>query len=79
MEAWFSGQLWWVWALVLGALLFLPVRRLIWMMTANRAARRAGSLDDTELTRLKRRASVTAILVCYVFAVLYAYAIIRVP
>ena len=75
----FSGDFWWLWALVLGALLFLPVRRLIWMMSANRAARRAGPLDDEELARLKRRAGVTAFLLCYFFAVLYAYAIIRTP
>jgi hypothetical protein len=31
------------------------------------------------LARLKRRAGVTAFLVCYVFAVLYAYTIIRTP
>ena len=75
----FSGDFWWAWALVLGGLLFLPVRRLIWMMSANRAARRAGPVSEEELARLKRRAGVTAFLLCYIFAVLYAYAILRTP
>jgi hypothetical protein len=80
MDDLFSGDLWWLWALVLGAVLFLPVRRLIWMMSANRAARKTGERpDEAQLARLKRRAGVTAFLVCYVFAVLYAFAIIRTP
>lgn len=80
MDTLFFADLWWLWALVLGALLFLPVRRLIWMMSANRAARKTGEQPNEEdLARLKRRAGVTAFLVCYVFAVLYAYAIIRTP
>jgi hypothetical protein len=80
MDNLFSADLWWLWALVLGALLFLPVRRLIWMMSANRAARKTGERPgEEELARLKRRAGVTAFLVCYVFAVLYAYTIIRTP
>jgi hypothetical protein len=80
MDDMLSEDLWWLWALVLGAILFFPVRRLIWMMSANRAARKTGERpSEQELDRLKRRAGFTAFLVCYVFAALYAYAIIRTP
>ena len=48
------------------------MRQLIWALTVRRAESKApGSVDGTESERLKRRASVTAGLLCLVFAVFY--------
>ena len=70
----FAAENWWIWGLILGLVLFIPVRRLIWMMAANRAARRSGGpVDDATMARLRRRSAVTAALLCYLFALGYAY------
>jgi len=68
----FSADYWIVWGVLLALVLFVPVRRIIWMMTVNRAARKR-DVDDAEKQRLRRRAGFTAALTCYVFAMLYAY------
>lgn len=74
MEQLFSQEYWFFWAVVLGVALFVPVRSLIWMMSVNRAAKKAGgTIDDDVKQRLKRKASVTAGLLCFVFAILYTY------
>ncbi len=70
MEAIFSERYLLLWALVLGLALFLPVRRLIWVLYMRRA-HRLGEPDESEGLRLKRRATATAVLICLVFAVLY--------
>ena len=68
----FNPDYWILWGVLLALVLFLPVRRVIWMMAANRAARK-GDVDEAEKRRLYRRAGFTAALTCYVFAMLYAY------
>ena len=74
METLFTADYAWLWAIVLATALFFPARRLIWMMSVNRQARKTGAdVDDAERQRLRRRAGVTAALVCYLFAFLYAY------
>jgi hypothetical protein len=65
-----SPDYWWLWALVLGLALFIPVRRLIWILMVRRAERKAPA-DESERLRLRRRAGVTAGLLCFVFAVIY--------
>ena len=59
-----------LWALLLGAALFYPVRQLIWVLSMRRAQRH-GEPDEAEGRRLKRRATATAILLCLVFSALY--------
>jgi len=59
-----------LWALALAAALFLPVRRLIWVLYVRRAEREA-PIDEAARARLKGRAGFTAALLCLVFAVLY--------
>ena len=72
MAEFFSSQYIVLWMLLLAALLFLPVRQLIWVMTVRRAERKLGSAtDEAERLRLKRRAGVTAALLCFVFSALY--------
>jgi len=62
----------WIWTAALAVALFFPVRHLIWVMAVRRAQRRSGQLPDEELRQaLKRRAAVTAGLLCLVFAAAY--------
>lgn len=68
----FSPQYWLLWAAILAVALFFPVRQLIWVLYVRRAQNAQGTeLDEAETERLKRRASVTAALLCLVFSVLY--------
>jgi hypothetical protein len=74
VEMMISPEYRWLWAAALGAALFFPVRQLIWVMAVRREQRRQqGQLPD-EPTRagLKSRSSVTAALLCLVFAAVYS-------
>ena len=70
MEAFFTKDYVLLWALALGFALYLPVRHLIWVVYVRRAVRKA-EIDEAERARLKKRAGVTASLICFVFAYLY--------
>lgn len=70
MEALFTRDYYLVWALALAALLFFPVRHLLWVLYVRRASR-TGTIDSLEQQRLKRRAAITSALLCFVFSVLY--------
>lgn len=74
MQQLFSPQFQWLWTLVLGAALFLPVRQLIWALSVRREERKLGKPTDEDRRRaLKRRASFTAFLLCFIFAVAYVH------
>lgn len=61
-----------LWTLLLAVALFYPVRQLIWALSVRREERSTGGpLDEIRRSVLKRRASMTAALLCFVFAVLY--------
>ncbi len=77
MAALFSSEYSWLWAVALGFALFLPVRQLIWVLSVRRAERRDGATDEATRARLRRRASVTAGLLVFVFAVFYANHLFR--
>ena len=70
MANFFSADYQYLWAAVLALALFLPVRRLIWILLVRRAERSA-QIDDAEKQRLRQRAAVTAVLLCFVFSFLY--------
>ena len=70
MEKFASPDYLWIWALLLGGALYYPVRQLIWALQVRRAER-DGKRDEERRSALKRRASVTSILLCFVFAFLY--------
>ena len=70
MEALFTKDYLPLWALLLGVALFFPVRQLIWVLYMRRAHRR-GEPDETEGKSLRKRATVTAVLLCLVFSLLY--------
>ena len=71
MEVLFTKDYMLFWAAVLALALFIPVRQLLWVLYMRRAQRKA-EVDEQESRRLKRRAAVTAGLLCFVFSVLYA-------
>lgn len=59
-----------LWAAVLAAALFLPVRNLIWALLVRRARSKA-EIDEAESYRLRRRAGATAALLSFVFSVFF--------
>lgn len=69
----------WLWTLALGAGLYFPVRKLIWVMTVRRAERRHGPVDDAKRESLRTRAYVTAALLCFIFAVVYTNTLFQTP
>ena len=78
MAEFFSSQYIVLWILLLAALLFLPVRQLIWVMMVRRAERKlGGQTDEAERLRLKRRAGVTAALLSFVFSALYVVTLFK--
>ncbi len=73
MATLFTAEFAWLWAVVLMAALFWPVRQLIWVLQVRRAEQRDGPADETRRAVLKRRAGVSSALLCFVFSALYAY------
>ena len=72
MEALFTKDSAILWAVVPTLALFIPVRQLIWVLYMRRAQRQIGERpDEAEASRLKKRAGVTAALLCFVFSFLY--------
>ncbi len=80
MESILSEDYMWLWAAALAVALFFPARRLIWMMSVNRAARKLGKPDigEEERQRLRKRAGITAALACYIIALLYTWTLFKV-
>jgi hypothetical protein len=71
MAALFSPEYKWLWMIGLGGALFFPVRQFIWVMSVRRVERRTGPTDEAIRESLKRRATFTSVLLCFVFAVTY--------
>lgn len=71
MASLFAPEYVWLWAVALGVALFFPVRRLIWVISVRRLERRHGPSDEAQRQSLKKRAGVTAALLCFLFAVFY--------
>jgi len=73
MEALFTSEYSSLWAILLAAALFIPVRQLIWVMTVRRALRKGGEekVGAAERQRLKKRAGVTSALLCLLLSFAY--------
>ena len=56
-----------LWTLAMAAALYLPVRRLIWVLYVRRAERDGEESSDEERLALKKRAGISALLLCFVF------------
>lgn len=77
MEDLFTGRYQLFWAVALAGLLFLPVRKLVWVLSVRRAERDGAKTSDEERRRLRRRSSVTAGLLVFVFSYFYTFQLFR--
>jgi len=60
-----------IWILLLSAVLFFPVRKLIWVLYVRKKQKTQQSVSEEEKIGLKKRATFTAILLCIVFSYIY--------
>jgi len=59
------------WIIFLSTVLFFPVRKLIWVLYVRRKQKTQQTVSDEEKISLKKRATITAILLCIVFSYIY--------
>ena len=60
-----------LWIILLSAVLFFPVRKLIWVLYVRKKQKTQQSVSEEEKIGLKKRATFTAILLCIVFSYIY--------
>jgi len=60
-----------VWVLLLSFVLFFPVRKLIWVLLVRKKQKIEKLVSDEEKKNLKKKATLTSILLCFVFSYLY--------
>ncbi len=68
-----------LWTFAMAAALYLPVRRLIWVFYVRRAEKDGEERSDEERLSLKKRAGMTALLLCFVFSYFYVAHLFRGP
>ena len=59
------------WVLTLSAVLFFPVRKLIWVLYVRKKQKSQKIVSDEEKKGLKKRATFTSVLLCIVFSYIY--------
>ena len=60
-----------LWIILLTTALFFPVRKLIWVLYVRKKQKTQQSVSEEEKNSLKKRATLTAILLCVVFSYVY--------
>ena len=60
-----------LWIILLSAVLFFPVRKLIWVLYVRKKQKTQQSVSEEEKIGLKKRATFTAILMSIVFSYIY--------
>ena len=60
-----------LWIILLSTFLFFPVRKLIWVLYVRKKQKTQQSVSEEEKINLKKRATITAILLCIVFSYIY--------
>ena len=60
-----------IWVVVLSSALFFPVRQLIWVLYVRKKQKSQKTVSDDEKINLKKRATLTSVLLCIVFSYLY--------
>ena len=60
-----------IWITLLSLTLFFPVRQLIWVLYVRKKQKTQQSVSEEEKNILKKRATLTSILLCIVFSYLY--------
>lgn len=65
---------------VLAALLFVPVTRLVWVLSVRRLERKTGTvLDETQRAGQLRRARLVALILVILFSLLFNLAMLGAP
>ena len=59
------------WIILLSTVLFFPVRKLIWVLYVRKKQKTQKSVSESEKISLKKRATITAVLLCIVFSYIY--------
>ena len=60
-----------LWIVLLSIVLFFPVRKLIWVLYVRKKQKTQQSVSEEEKNSLKKRATLTAALLCIVFSYVY--------
>ena len=60
-----------LWIILLSTVLFFPVRKLIWVLYVRKKQKAQQSVSEEEKISLKKRATITALLLCIVFSYMY--------
>ncbi len=60
-----------IWVVLLSVALFFPVRKLIWVLYVRKKQKSQQTVSEEERKVLKKRATLTSILLCIVFSYLY--------
>ena len=60
-----------IWVLLLSIVLFFPVRKFIWVLYVRKKQKTQQSVSDEEIKSLKKKATFTSILLCFVFSYVY--------
>jgi len=60
-----------LWIILLSTVLFFPVRKMIWVLYVRKKQKTQQSVSEEEKSVLKKRATLTAILLCVVFSYVY--------
>ena len=60
-----------LWVLLLSLVLFFPVRQLIWILYVRKKQKTQKDVSEAEKKSLKKRATLTSILLSVVFSYLY--------
>ena len=60
-----------LWIILLSTVLFFPVRKLIWVLYVRKKQKIQQSVSEEEKNSLKKRATLTAVLLCIVFSYVY--------
>ena len=59
------------WVIILSIALFFPVRQLIWVLYVRKKQKSQKTVSEDEKINLKKRATLTSVLLCVVFSYLY--------
>ena len=60
-----------IWIVALSLALFFPVRQMIWVLYVRKKQKSQKTVSDEEKKILKRRATLTSVLLCVVFSYVY--------
>ena len=60
-----------LWIILLTTALFIPVRKLIWVLYVRKKQKTQQSISEEEKSSLKKRATFTTVLLCVVFSYIY--------